>query len=46
MPASLVGLFGTSGGGTIPDWTGPVAMVVWIVVLLGLAVAVFRKRIV
>ncbi len=46
MPASLVGLFGTSGGGSIPDWTGPVAMIVWIVVLLVLAVAVFRKRIV
>ncbi len=46
MPASLVGLFGTSGGGSLPDWTGPVAMVVWIAALLILAVIVFRKRIV
>ncbi len=46
MPASLLGLFGVTGGGSIPDWTGPVAMAVWIVVLLLIAVAVFRKRIV
>lgn len=46
MPASLIGLFGISGGGGLPDWTGPVAMVVWIAALLVLAVLVFRKRIV
>jgi ABC-type transport system involved in multi-copper enzyme maturation permease subunit len=46
MPASLVGLFGLSGGGSLPDWTGPVAMLVWILALLVIAVTVFRKRIV
>ncbi len=46
MPSSLVGLFGTAGAENIPDWTGPLAMGIWIVVLLVLAVLVFRKRIV
>lgn len=46
MPASLLGLFGVSGGGDLPDWVGPVAMLTWIVVLLVIAVIVFRKRIV
>jgi ABC-type transport system involved in multi-copper enzyme maturation permease subunit len=46
VPASALGLFGTTGGGSLPDWTGPVTMLVWIIVLLILAVAVFRKRIV
>ncbi len=46
MPASLLGLFGTTGGGNLPDWTGPVAMAVWILALLIVAVAVFRKRVV
>ncbi len=46
MPASLVGLFGTTGGGDLPNWVGPVAMLVWIAVLLVIAVIVFRKRIV
>ena len=45
MPSSLLGLFGTTGG-SLPDWTGPVAMIIWIAVLLVLAVLVFRKRIV
>ncbi len=46
VPASTIGLFGTTGGGQLPDWTGPVAMVIWIAALLVLAVVVFRKRIV
>ena len=46
VPPSALGLFGTTGGGSLPDWTGPVTMAVWIVLLLVLAVAVFRKRIV
>jgi len=46
MPASLLGLFGTTGGGSLPEWTGPMAMVVWIVVLLAIAILVFRKRVV
>jgi ABC-type transport system involved in multi-copper enzyme maturation permease subunit len=46
VPVSTVGLFGTTGGGSLPDWTGPVAMVIWIGILLILAVIVFRKRIV
>jgi ABC-type transport system involved in multi-copper enzyme maturation permease subunit len=46
VPASTLGLFGTTGGGELPNWTGPLAMVVWIVVLLIFAIAVFRKRIV
>ncbi len=46
VPASALGLFGTTGGGSLPDWVGPVAMAVWIGVLLVLAVLVFRKRIV
>ena len=46
VPASALGLFGTTGGGSLPDWVGPVAMAVWIAVLLVLAVLVFRKRIV
>lgn len=46
VPASSLGLFGTSVGGSIPDWTGPVAMAVWIVALLVLAIVVFRRRIV
>jgi len=45
-PASSLGLFGTTGGGSLPDWTGPLAMLLWIVVLLAIAVTVFRKRIV
>ncbi len=45
-PRSTLGLFGTTGAGSIPDWTGAVAMVVWIVALLAVAVVVFRKRIV
>ncbi len=46
VPSSALGLFGTTGGGSLPDWIGPVAMAVWIVVLLGIAVQVFRRRIV
>ena len=46
MPASALGLFGTTGGGSLPDWVGPVAMLVWIAALLVVAVVVFRKRIV
>lgn len=46
MPASLLGLFGTTGGADFPVWTWPVVMLLWIVVLLVLAVLVFRKRIV
>lgn len=46
MPASLLGLFGTTGGGDFPVWTWPVVMLLWIVVLLVLAVIVFRKKIV
>ena len=46
MPASVLGLFGTTGGGNLPDWVGPAAMLVWIAVLLVVAVVVFRKRIV
>lgn len=45
MPASLVGLFGTTTGGSLPDWTGPLAMVIWILALLAVAIVVFRKRI-
>ena len=46
MPASVLGLFGTTGGGSLPDWVGPVALFVWIAVLLVIAVYVFQKRIV
>lgn len=46
MPASLLGLFGTTGGGDFPVWTWPVVMLLWIAVLLVAAVLVFRKRIV
>ena len=46
VPPAALGLFGTTGGGSLPDWTGPVAMLVWIAALLVLAVTVFRKRIV
>ncbi len=46
MPASLFGLFGTTGSGDLPNWAGPVALLVWIAVLLVIAVYVFRKRIV
>ena len=46
MPSSVLGLFGTTGGGDLPNWVGPVAMLVWIAVLLVIAVYVFRKRIV
>ena len=46
MPASALGLFGTTGGGSLPDWVGPGAMVLWIAVLLVLSVYVFRKWIV
>ncbi len=46
MPPSVLGLFGTTSGSELPDWAGPVAMLVWIAVLLALAVYVFRKRIV
>ncbi len=46
VPASTLGLFGTTGGGSLPDWTGPLAMALWIGILLALAVIVFRKRIV
>ncbi len=42
----MLGLFGTTGGGDLPNWVGPVAMLVWIAVLLVIAVIVFRKRIV
>lgn len=45
-PPSALGLFGTTGGGILPDWSGPVAMFVWILILLVAAVFVFRKRIV
>ncbi len=46
IPPSALGLFGVTGGGDLPNWTGPVAMLVWIVLLLIIAVVVFRKRIV
>ncbi len=46
MPASVLGLFGTTGGGDLPNWVGPVALLAWIAVLLVVAVIVFRKRIV
>lgn len=46
MPPSLLGLFGTTGGGDFPVWTWPLVMLLWIVILLILAVLVFRKRIV
>ncbi len=44
VPQSVLGLFGTGAGPSWPDWTGPLAMLVWIAALLGLAVVVFRKR--
>ena len=46
MPAAVTGLFGTTGGGDLPAWVGPAAMLVWIAILLAIAVYVFRKRIV
>ena len=45
VPASILGLFGTGSGPSWPDWTGPLAMGVWILVLLVIAVYVFRKKI-
>lgn len=46
MPPSVLGLFGTTGTGDLPDWIGAVAMLVWIVLLMAIAVHVFRKRII
>jgi ABC-type transport system involved in multi-copper enzyme maturation permease subunit len=34
------------GGYQLPDWTGPLAFVVWIAVLLVIAVIAFRKKVV
>ncbi len=44
LPASLAAV-GPSAF-QLPDWTGPVAMLVWIVILLALAVYAFQKKIV
>ena len=46
MPASALGLFGTTGGGSLRVWVGAVAMLVWFGALLVMAVYFFRKRIV
>ncbi len=46
VPPSALGLFGTTGGGSLPDWTGPIAMLIWIAALLIVTVFVFRKKIV
>jgi len=43
LPPSLAG-FGSSY--QLPDWTGPAAFVVWLVVLLVLAVLAFQKKVV
>lgn len=43
LPASLAG---AGGSYQLPDWSGPVAMAVWIVVLIALAVYAFQKKVV
>lgn len=43
LPASLASVGGIY---QLPDWSGPVAMVVWIAVLLAIAVVAFQKKIV
>ena len=43
LPSSLAG---AGGSYQIPDWSGPVAMLVWIAALLALAVLAFKKKIV
>jgi len=45
LAAAPTALFGGSGAG-LPDWSGPVAFVLWIVVLLVLAVVLFQKKVV
>lgn len=45
LPPSLFGFAGT-GSGILPPWAGPVALVVWIGVLLALAIFLFRRTIV
>lgn len=43
LPASLAAL---GGSRQLPDWSGPVAMLAWIVALLALAVLAFKKKVV
>ena len=37
---------GSAGGYGLPDWSGPVAMLLWVAALLVLAVLLFRKKVV
>ena len=43
LPSSLAGAVGSY---QLPDWSGPVAMLVWIAALLALAVLAFKKKVV